>query len=159
MQIEFRLSNKGKIKIDADPLARMLHYQQKGKEDTEAGGVLLGRLIKDSKDIVIDHVSVPMIGDKRTRFSFIRNKKMHQRIIDSEWEKSKGTCNYIGEWHTHPEEYPTPSSIDLSNWKLRLKDDIFTSRYLYFVIVGLKETSAWEGDKRTFKIIKLKKLN
>lgn len=157
-EIIYILSNQGKLKLDIEAITRMLNYRQKGREDTEAGGVLLGRFIKDSKEIIVDHVSVPMIGDKRTRYSFIRSKKMHQKIIDKEWSKSNGTCNYLGEWHTHPEDYPTPSRVDITNWKNRLKDDIFSSRYLYFVIVGLSETRVWEGDKRTSEIKKLKNI-
>lgn len=156
-QLTFSLSNKGKLKLSDEALLRMYSFIQNEKQDEEAGGVMLGRFLKDSKDIVVDHVTIPMISDKRSRLSFIRSKKMHQRIIDKEWENSKGTCNYLGEWHTHPEEYPTPSKVDLDNWKLRLKEDVFTSRYLYFVIVGTRETRIWEGDKRTLKIIKLKK--
>jgi len=158
-QLIFTLSNKGRLKVDDQALSRMLVYLQKEKEDTEAGGVLLGRFIKDSKDIILDHVSVPMVGDKRSRFSFIRNKKMHQKIIDNVWEKSNGTCNYIGEWHTHPENYPSPSNVDITNWKNRLREDVFSSRYLYFVIVGLKETCIWEGDKRKLEIKQLKKIS
>lgn len=153
----FTLINGGKIKIDNGALLRMYNYIQRDREDFEAGGVLLGRFIKETKDIVIDNVSVPMIGDKRTRFSFLRSKGMHQAVVDRAWLKSKGTCNYVGEWHTHPEDYPTPSVVDLNNWKNRLREDIFSSRFLYFIIVGRIETRIWEGDKRTLKLVRLKK--
>ncbi|MEM1321368.1 MAG: Mov34/MPN/PAD-1 family protein, partial [Bacteroidota bacterium] len=110
-------SNKGRLKINPDPLSRMNTYKQDSPDKTEAGGVLLGRFILDSKDKIIDRVTVPMIGDKRTRTRFLRAEKMHQRIITSAWNKSKGTCHYLGEWHTHPERYPRPSSQDIKNWK------------------------------------------
>ncbi len=156
--VKFTLTNNGIFKIDNEVLPRLCKYLQISKDDAEAGGVLLGRFLKDSKNIIVDHISVPMIGDKRSRFSFVRNKKMHQKIIDNEWLKSNGTCNYVGEWHTHPEDYPTPSNVDTDNWKNRLKQDKFSTRYLYFMIVGLKEIRVWEGDKRTLTITKLKKL-
>lgn len=156
--ITFLMSNNGKLKFSEYAIERMNAYKQINSEDTEAGGVLLGRFIINSKDIVIDDVSIPMIGDKRTRYSYVRNAKSHQRIIDNQWLKSKGTCNYLGEWHTHPENYPDYSGTDISNWKDRLRKDYFSSRYLYFVILGLKELTVWEGDRRTFKFKKLKKI-
>jgi integrative and conjugative element protein (TIGR02256 family) len=155
--LEFIISNEGRIKIDPPVLERFRPYIQNNAKSFEGGGVLLGRLIKETKDIVIDKITVPMIGDKRSRFSFYRGGKMHQRIVDREWDKSEGTCNYLGEWHTHPEKFPSPSSQDISDWKRKLKQDFYSTRYLYFIIVGTKEIGMWEGDRRTLKIKKLNK--
>lgn len=145
-------TNKGILKISDTPLLRMESYKQDNIKKTEAGGVLLGRFIIDSKNIIIDKVTVPMIGDKRSRYQFIRGEKMHQRIITSSWVKSGGTCNYLGEWHTHPEDYPSPSSQDIKNWKEILSKRLYSSQYLYFIIVGIKEVCIWEGSKRKLKI-------
>ncbi|MCB0737326.1 MAG: Mov34/MPN/PAD-1 family protein [Bacteroidetes bacterium] len=146
------MSNKGMLKIDEEPLARMRAYKQDSKEKLEAGGVLLGRFIISSKNLVVDKVTVPMIGDKRERYSFIREEKMHQRLITKNWEASNGTCNYLGEWHTHPESYPRPSEQDRKNWLEIMKTRTFSSLYLYFVIVGIKEVRVWEGNRKTGKI-------
>lgn len=153
--INFTLSNKGILKISFEAVLKMKSYSQNQNHNLEAGGVLIGRFIKDSKDIVVDKITAPMLNDKRTRNTFVRGVKMHQRVIDSEWVKSNGTLHYLGEWHTHPENYPTPSSIDLKNWKAILKTYTYTSRYLYFVIVGIKEIRIWEGDRKTLEIKKL----
>jgi integrative and conjugative element protein (TIGR02256 family) len=154
-QREFNLSNGGILKIDDSAWERISNYIQRQSDAKEAGGILLGRFIKNSKHIIVDKVTVPMIGDKRTRYSFKRGEKMHQRIIDKEWVNSNGTCNYIGEWHTHPENYPSPSDVDKSDWKRKLKEGNFSTRYLYFGILGIKELCIWEGDRRTTKLKKL----
>lgn len=156
LELTFALSNGGKLKITPEAFQRISEFIQIEPQHSEAGGVLLGRLIKDSKNIVIDRVSIPMVADKRTRFSFLRNAKIHQRIIDKAWKESSGTCNYLGEWHSHPESYPTPSGVDLKNWRNRLIQDTYFSRYLYFLILGIKEFYIWEGDRRTSKFKKLK---
>lgn len=156
IELIFTLSNGGRLKLTLDAFYRMVNYIQYNKEDNEGGGVLLGRLILNSKNIVIDRVSIPMIADKRSRYSFIRNAKQHQRIIDRAWIKSSGTCNYLGEWHTHPESNPDPSNVDLKNWKNRLKEDTYFSRYLYFIILGTKRFHVWEGDRRTMMFKRLK---
>lgn len=160
MQLEdidqnFVLSNDGKLKISEDVLKSMFMYVQDQRHKREAGGVLIGRFIKNSKHIVVDEISVPMAGDVRSRAFFKRGVKKHQKVIDNAWERSNGTLNYLGEWHTHPENYPSPSSIDLSSWKSKLTNDTFSSRYLYFIIVGIEEIGVWEGDRRKLKIKKL----
>jgi len=155
----YLIQNKGRIAISKESSSRMKEYIQDSREKLEGGGVLLGRFIIDSKDIIVDHVTIPMIGDKRSRTSFFRGDSQHQKIVNNWWAKSAGTCNYLGEWHTHPENYPTPSETDLQGWKEKLKTDKFSSRYLYFIIVGIKELCIWEGDRRKLKFKKLNSTN
>lgn len=149
-------TNTGRLKLTDETLWRMRSYAQYESDKLEAGGVLLGRLIKDSKDVIVDRVTVPMVGDQRGRHGFVRSEKSHQRVIASAWRKSCGTCHYLGEWHTHPENYPTPSRQDYDNWRNILKNRTFYSFYLYFVIVGLKEIRVWEGNPKSKKIKQLK---
>lgn len=138
--------NNGRLKLSSEVLAILRKYVQDSPEKMEAGGVLIGRLLKDNGDVVIDAVTEPMIGDKRTRFSFFRAKKRHQRVIDSFWKESEGTISYLGEWHTHPEPFPTPSVVDRSDWMRRLKADTFSNK-LFYIIVGINEIKCWYGDK------------
>lgn len=148
----FKIENNGRIKISDQVIGIMNNYIQDNESTLEGGGVLLGRFIVDSKSIVVDKITEPMEGDIRKRTFFKRSEKNHQSYIDKEWEDSNGKCNYLGEWHTHPELFPTPSTIDLKGWKKKLQNDVFSSRYLYFVIVGIKEIRIWEGDRRTLRI-------
>lgn len=151
----YEMSNGGKIKVSKAALKVINEFIQNENTSPESGGVLLGRFIKNSRDIVIDNVTVPMKGDNRKRHSFKRLSPLHQQIIDDEWKKSKGTCNYLGEWHTHPETNPEPSGVDKKDWRRKLKNDTFSSRYLYFLIAGTENISIWEGDRRTIEIKKL----
>jgi len=151
----FCISNDGKLKIDKKPIENMLCYAQDTIEKYEAGGVILGRFIKDSNNIVIDVITEPMKEDIRTRTRFKRGKKKHQKRIDEIWEESEGTCNYIGEWHTHPEDHPSPSTTDIKSWNKILRNDVFLSKYLYFIIVGTKSIEIWEGNSENLKIKKL----
>lgn len=155
----FEMTNGGRIKLTGPAIEALHQYNQVDKNSPESGGVLLGRFIKGSKNIVVDKLTTPLRGDKQTRYSFKRLSPLHQEIITAEWHKSKGTCNYLGEWHTHPEDFPTPSGVDLRDWKRKLKKDVFSSRYLYFIIGGIKSIDMWEGDRRTLEIIKLKIIN
>jgi integrative and conjugative element protein (TIGR02256 family) len=155
----FEITNGGKIKLTSSVIEVLQQHKQVNNDSFESGGVLLGRFIKVSKNIVVDKITTPMKGDKQTRFSFKRLSPLHQEIITVEWNKSNGTCNYLGEWHTHPEDYPTPSGVDIRDWKRKLKKDVFSGRYLYFIIAGIKNIEIWEGDRRTLEIVKLKNTN
>ena len=148
-------TNGGILKISSAPLKRMQSFVQDERNKPESGGVLLGRFIVHSKNIVVDRVTIPMVGDQKSRFHFTRAEKRHQKVIINAWNKSDGTCHYLGEWHTHPEFYPTPSRQDKRNWREILETRTFSSLYLYFVIVGEKETRIWEGNRKTKEITRL----
>ena len=106
--------------------------------------MLLGRHLRDGSAIIVDMVTMPMVGDRRSRTRFYRAQRRHQAAIDAAWAESDGTCTYLGEWHTHPEPAPTPSHIDWADWHRRPQDDRSTQP-LYFIIAGITATSAWEG--------------
>jgi len=97
----FVLSNGGRIKIGEEAWETMGAGVQTDEKARESGGVMMGRFIKDCKDLVIDKVTQPMDGDRQSRYGFKRLSPLHQEILDKEWMASKGTCNYLGEWHTH----------------------------------------------------------
>ncbi len=135
-----------KVKIDSAPLAILRKYRQIGKKDKEAGGILIGRMIENSKDVIVDEISVPSLLDRCSRFSFFRSKSV-QKIINSKWNVSLQTQNYLGEWHTHPEPSPFPSGQDLRDWTNILNKGIFDQDFLIFIIVGQAAISAWELRK------------
>lgn len=139
----------GKLEIGIKALTRMQGFIQDVNRKKEAGGVLLGRYIRDSVDIVIDEVTIPMWGDRRGWFSFLRASRPHQKVIDRLWQESEGTINYLGEWHTHPEDIPNPSNTDIKDWERKLKQDIFDGDSLYFIIIGIKGLRVWEFSKKS----------
>ena len=141
----FADSLNGKIKIGPAALLPISSFVQDDHKKTEAGGVLLGRFLIANSDVVVDQVTIPMVGDKRSRFHFFRSRHAHQKQILEAWTLSQGTCNYLGEWHTHPESDPHPSGYDFENWKKKLKFDKFDSDFLFFVIVGTTQINVWKG--------------
>lgn len=151
----FRRSNGGILKFDGQAIAAMAAFIQNEPTKPEAGGVLLGRYISGTENVVVDRVTTPMLGDRRTRFSFFRKAKRHQAVIDLAWVGSDNSCNYLGGWHTHPEASPNPSGIDLRDWKRALKRETFDAESLFFAILGLAELHAWEGIRETKLISKL----
>jgi len=144
-----------KLKLVSAVVQTMLNFRQDTVSKPENGGILLGRFILESDDIIVDRITTTMKRDRSSRFRFLRSIFGHQQIADADWQKSGGTTNYLGEWHTHPEPYPLPSSVDLNNWRKLLKKSKYDSDYLFFVIVGLLKIAVWQGFKQTLKIDKL----
>lgn len=144
-----------RIKISHHALVSLRQYIQDNESKPEAGGVLLGRYIIGNNDVVVDQITVPLADDKRSRFRFFRSAPEHQKHINKAWKTSGGTCNYLGEWHTHPELEPQPSPLDIVGWKEKLKYDVFDSEFLYFIILGTGKMNIWKGKRKDLSFEKL----
>ena len=58
--------------------------------------------------------------------------------------KSNGIENYLGEWHSHPENRPTPSHVDRSLMRQIIKDGTNVFKKVFLIIVG-KDQSLYIG--------------
>ncbi|CEO21886.1 MAG: Mov34/MPN/PAD-1 family protein [Paraclostridium sordellii] len=126
------------LAISEAVLEKLYQYKQTGNK-YEAGGILLGRVTSDYTKYEIIEISEPCNKDKRSRFSFVRNKNKAQKIVNRAFKESSGIIQYMGEWHTHPEKYPTPSSIDI-----KLLNDCSKQRNIPKIIFML--ILGYEGD-------------
>lgn len=143
MSITINLENK-KIKIDSSVLNVINYYKQLNIKDCEAGGILIGRENKETGNLIIEYATEPYDKDKRTRMSFHRKDKKHIEFYNKLYKDYNSIYAYIGEWHTHPEDYPNYSCIDINNWKKISKSNEDKDKIYYHVIVGNKEIRIWE---------------
>jgi len=96
------------------------HHIQSGPSDLEGGGILLGYVRGSHLEII--EATEPTRFDRRFRMFFERMHNLHEQIAHKQWTESEGLIRYMGEWHTHPQDYPSPSGTDLIEWqKLALK--------------------------------------
>ncbi|SHE78086.1 integrative and conjugative element protein, VC0181 family [Flavobacterium fontis] len=112
-------------------------YKQDTKEKNESGGILLGQVL--NQNIYVLKYSDPCKSDKSTRYSFERDKKNAQKIINHEFAESSGKTIYLGEWHTHPEKLPTPSNQDLKMIKEQYKKNKLNEKFLILFILGTQD--------------------
>lgn len=138
----------GNFQISEKALETILTFIQDEPHKLESGGVLLGRHILGTNDIVVDQVTIPLKGDRRCHSSFFRSHFLHQAQINQAWNESKGTRTYLGEWHTHSEQIPSPSIVDRIDWQRKLFVDKF-SKCLFFIILGTETVCVWEGKYRS----------
>ncbi len=127
------------VEISDDVLQKLLKHEQKIGQP-EAGGILLGKHILEEQYYLITDITVPSKYDSAGPVSFLRNYRNAQIIIDKQWEESQGTVNYLGEWHTHPWENPTPSSTDKMLLANLITEKSNVWDYLIMIIVGRNNT-------------------
>lgn len=138
---------KQRLIITEHALEQMLTFAQRHPRAREAGGVLLGRYLSDSHDVVVDEVSTPQPADRRTRYSFFRSHK-HQQLAYDRWVRERNTSAFLGIWHTHPEQDPVPSSVDRADWQRVIACDTFEGDRLFFPIVGTQRIRVWTLTRR-----------
>lgn len=115
---------------------QVINKWRQTSNQSEACGVLLGEIRNTS--IKITNVSTPQPSDERFPTKYIRHIKGHQELVDDLHSKSNGTVNYVGEWHTHPENIPSPSSTDLESWKNTSTFFSLVDIPLVFFIAGIQ---------------------
>lgn len=130
--------NKIEFEITESVISEMNQYRQMC--GGEVGGVLMGSVIGNNK-IRINRISTPCIA-KSSTYSFERDAKMANSYISSEFEQSNHTRVYVGEWHTHPEQNPTPSNVDYNSIKETFTDSELATKGLLLLIIGQK-TDYW----------------
>jgi integrative and conjugative element protein (TIGR02256 family) len=135
------------IKIDNYLLtlsAEVLHildkYIQRKLSDPESGGIILGKVTSDT--IQIQRLSTPTELDKCSRMNFERHRLSAQIVINYEHANSYGQVAYLGEWHTHPEDYPSPSSTDIKMIKQQFAQNKIHTDFLILLIQGRKSLFA-----------------
>jgi integrative and conjugative element protein (TIGR02256 family) len=133
----------GRLVILADEVvAEITRFTRPDEADLEAGGILLGCYRGPHVEIL--ECTTPMPSDKRTRYGFVRRDPGHQRRALAAWKASDRTVNFVGEWHTHPEERPSPSQVDRDTWADQMdrrRDDA-----LIFVIAGRASFYCGRGE-------------
>ena len=149
--IKGKLPNGLTIDLFEPVITQLIKSRQVGKDTPERGGYLIGYENAKTLNYTISSATPPSSKDYARR-SFIRlSFRNHLKSITL-----KKTDGYIGTWHTHPQEIPYPSSIDIKDWKESLKFNRKSTSYLIFIIVGLSCFRVWIGDCYNFKLFELK---
>lgn len=147
MKLVFQVTASQRLIFVEAAVEQMLAHAQRRWWQSEAGGVLLGRHLLDSNDLVVDEVTTPQEQDRLSRFSFFRSRQ-HGVLAKKRWDATHSTMAYLGLWHTHPQADPTPSSIDRHDWEQAVAKDSFEGSRLFFPIVGTKRIRVWTKTRR-----------
>jgi integrative and conjugative element protein (TIGR02256 family) len=96
--------------IDDQVLQRFKKYQQKHWYQKEAGGQLFARV--EGSNVIVAEATGPRRTDKRTRFGYLPDRAIERDEIT---QRHASSLHYVGDWHTHPQRRPLPSSLDLQS--------------------------------------------
>lgn len=124
--------------VEPQVLERLAAFRQMETSAPEAGGILMG--YRRGPHTHVTEATCPTSRDVQRRFGFFRHATHHQRVALRRWKESGETMDYVGEWHTHPEDDPSPSGVDLRHWREITQA---SSRPMVFLIVG--RSSIWCG--------------
>ena len=107
--ITYRIGTSGHALIfAAEVLDRFERYKQRRLWAREAGGQLFARV--DGGAINIVEATGPRPTDRRSRYNYVPDRRAEQREID---ERFLLGLHFVGDWHTHPQDIPRPSGVDL----------------------------------------------
>ena len=133
--IEYPIGSSGQVIVLADAVLHCFaRSRQLRRSQTEAGGQLFARF--DASRIIVEEATGPRPSDRRTRTSFVPDRTAEQQEILDRHVKG---LHYVGDWHTHPDSCPIPSSVDLSSIAECVLKSEHTLNGFVLIIVGQNE--------------------
>jgi integrative and conjugative element protein (TIGR02256 family) len=121
------------IRIRGDALRVISAEAPASADGRETGGILLGHDPAAAGTIEITTAGDPGPGADRRPDSFRRDLAHAQRLADEGYARDGSV--WLGEWHTHPTEPPTPSSQDMTTYrKLFAHDDLDFDRIVSLIV-------------------------
>jgi integrative and conjugative element protein (TIGR02256 family) len=140
--LEYKFRKNSILTLSDDVLETFDEYRQNDGQ-LESGGILLGRIF-NNLNVIIDIATIPTGYDKASRYSFESSQLASQTIVNSIWNRTDGKCIYLGEWHTHPELFPAPSSRDRAMIKNMFRQSKIQTDFLFLIIYGIEDL--WVGS-------------
>ncbi|WP_341896748.1 Mov34/MPN/PAD-1 family protein [Sphingobium sp. YR657] len=89
-------------------------HSERSVRGHERGGIILG--FRKADALQVESVTFPQIWDQSSPTMFRRSERGHRISALREWMRSDQTCDWLGEWHTHPGGLAAPSFIDKASW-------------------------------------------
>ncbi|NNM73840.1 Mov34/MPN/PAD-1 family protein [Enterovirga aerilata] len=100
--------DRTRVRIESGPVALFEAHRQTRFYHREAGGQLFGNVGRTRW--TVSHATGPDQRDRRSRFGFRPDRGREQQEIEAYHAHG---FDYLGDWHTHPENVPKPSERDL----------------------------------------------
>jgi integrative and conjugative element protein (TIGR02256 family) len=98
------------LRLSDNVIAHFERHRQTKFWQREAGGLLFAKF--DLPLIAIEEATGPRRTDRRTRYSYAPDVDAERKEIE---QRFRDDLHFVGCWHTHPEDLPTPSPLDIRN--------------------------------------------
>ena len=117
--------------LSDDVLEYVQTHQQHDLGATEAGGQLFGTVAPE--EVLVSVATGPYAADERSRYGYRSDPHAANKSIET--QEAKGH-SYLGEWHTHAEGQPTPSSSDTATMSAIARKSTLRAGAAMMLIVG-----------------------
>lgn len=124
----------GEIEFPVPILEYFVYHQQRHLHDKEAGGQIFWEYALGGHRRVAE-ITGPRLTDQRSRSRYKADHRQEQIEIDECFERG---LYLLGDWHTHPEPVPTPSTFDIETIKEIYRTSSNPGPGFLLVIVGTK---------------------
>jgi integrative and conjugative element protein (TIGR02256 family) len=127
-----------------------LRLELKKAKTTEIGGVLAAEQVGDGRFMVVD-LSVQRDG---TSSRFERDPERHRAFIRRFHDRMGNQperFNYLGEWHSHPSYYATPSNEDFQQMQELIEEVEQRSNFLVLMVIKLGDRGELRGSVYGFR--------
>jgi integrative and conjugative element protein (TIGR02256 family) len=123
-----------KIVFEPDAMAAFDKHRQNSRWRREAGGQLFARIRGSRWEIKA--ATGPKNRDRRGRYMFMPDRSSEQEEI---YQFHSRGLEYVGDWHTHPQDEPEPSESDLTSIARIVASSQHHLPGFLLVIVGRRE--------------------
>lgn len=157
--VKLDLPNGCIVDILEPVLSEIRTWLQNAATTPESSGFLLGYRNRNTGNITICKLTTPQKNDERTRFFCKIQDESHFKVMSYNHQHG---IYYMGNWHTHPQIRPVPSSTDIREWNEITCNDTTGCEYAFFIIAGTTEFRIWIGDRKTgsiCEVIEAKRVN
>ncbi|MGY4509588.1 Mov34/MPN/PAD-1 family protein [Bradyrhizobium sp. USDA 3650] len=135
--ISYDIGHSGqRLTFDDAVLSHFHRHRQTRIWHREAGGLLFSRLALPAIDVCA--ITGPRRTDRGGRYSYWPDERAEQREIDEMFGRG---LHFVGCWHTHPEDFPSPSLVDVRNISDCVRRSQHALNGFVMVIVGRAPTS------------------
>ncbi len=122
------------VSFSSEVVKHFVDHRQQGKIKTEIGGQLFAEFVKNEVRVV--RTTGPNATDKRGWAWFKPDQRKQNIEIKQLFEDG---LHFVGDWHTHPEREPSPSSWDLESMEDCFKKSRHQLKAFVMVIIGRAE--------------------
>lgn len=149
---KMKLPNGKVVDILSTVFEEMEKWLQDASGKKEAGGYIVGYQHYETENITLERISHPYRLDIRKPTFFSMRDPRHKFFLMNCMRKKSF---YMGVWHTHPQMFPEPSSIDWRDWYETSEVDRTGCEYVFFIIAGFRDIRIWVGDFKEKNIIEI----
>lgn len=122
------------VSLSPEVVAHFHAHRQQGKIKTEIGGQLFARFVKNEVRVI--RATGPNATDKRGWAWFRPDQRTQNVEIKRLFEDG---LHFAGDWHTHPEREPSPSTWDFESMEDCFNKSRHQLKAFVMVIVGRAE--------------------